>query len=339
MSDANSVWGDESTRLFTALGPDDVLRIAEVFGVRCTGRSLQLNSMENRVFQIEIEPEDNSLPQTHPSRFRIIKFYRPGRWSKDQIMEEHNFLFDLVEEEYPVVCPVKLENGESIYVDSRTGLFASVFPRIGGRNVDELRDDQIPIVGRLLSRMHAIGRKRESLHRLELNCFTYGDQNLDLIINSNYLPANLEKTYIDLVEDLLDKIEPMFDGVFYQRVHGDCHLGNLLDGQSGLFWVDFDDTVMGPAVQDIWLVEGGRDDYSIRRREALLTSYETFSSFDYSTLKLIEPLRTLRLIHFTAWIGKRYQDPAFKKAYPDYGTIEYWTDQIDTLREQSELIL
>ena len=339
IDDSQTVWGDEQTKFFTALGPDQVLRVSEVFGVRCTGRSLQLNSMENRVYQVEIESPDDTLPANHPDRFRIIKFYRPGRWSYDQIKDEHIFLRDLVDEEYPVVTPVVLNDGDTIFKDPETGLFASMFPRIGGRNVDELRPDQIPIVGRLLARLHVVGQKKVSQHRLTLNCQNYGDQNLELILSMELLPENLEKIYMDLVEDLLDVIDPMLSASPVQRVHGDCHLGNLLDGASGLFWVDFDDTVMGPPVQDIWLVESGRDDYSKRRLDHLLEAYETFKPFDYSSLKLIEPLRTLRLIHFSAWIGKRYQDLSFKKAYPEYGTPGYWSEQIETLREQAELIV
>jgi len=335
---SNSVWGNESTQFFTSLGPDQVLKAAELFGVKCTGRSLQLNSMENRVYQVEIEPADDSIPQNSPERYRIIKFYRPGRWSFDQINEEHIFLSDLVAEEYPVVCPIEYEPGSTILKDPETGLYTSMFPRIGGRNVDELRDHQIPIVGRLLARLHAIGGKKISSHRLHLNCDTYGDQNLDLILSLKVLPPNYEDTYVTLIEDLLDMIEPMFENVEYQRVHGDCHLGNLLDGNDGLFWVDFDDMVMAPPVQDIWLVESGRDDYSLRRRDSLLSAYETFKAFDYDSLKLVEPLRTLRLLHFTAWIGKRYQDMSFKKAFPEYGTDGYWQDQIETMREQSELV-
>jgi Ser/Thr protein kinase RdoA (MazF antagonist) len=336
--DAISVWGDELTRYFHDLSPDKVLDIAERFGVRCTGRSLQLNSMENRVYQIEIEIDDSDIPVNHPERYRIIKFYRPGRWSYGQIREEHLFLQDLVEVEYPVVAPVLIAEDETIYTDEETGLYVSMFPRIGGRNVDELQESQLAIVGRLLARLHLVGKKRPHAHRLSLDIETYGDSNLDLILSLEVLPKEIETIYIDLVEDLLDLIDPLLEGVFTQRIHGDCHLGNLLDGAQGLFWVDFDDTVMGPPVQDIWLVESGRDEYSKRRLDSLLAAYETFQPFDYSTLKLIEPLRTLRLIHFSAWIGKRYQDGSFKRAYPEYGSPEYWQDQIVTLREQAELI-
>jgi Ser/Thr protein kinase RdoA (MazF antagonist) len=337
-TNAHSVWGDKQTQHFHILGPDKVLQIAEGFGISCTGRSLQLNSMENRVYQIEIEHEDSNIPLNHPERYRIIKFYRPGRWSYEQIKEEHIFLQDLVDIEYPVVAPLVHPTNDTIFRDEETGLLVSLFNKIGGRNVDELQPVQLSIVGRLLARLHLVGKKRVHQHRLTLTTDTYGDQNIDLIISLGVLPPELESIYITLVEDLLDLIEPLMEGVYLQRVHGDCHLGNLLDGANGLFWVDFDDTVMGPPVQDIWLVESGRDDYSRRRQETLLAAYETFTSFDYSTLRLIEPLRTLRLIHFAAWIGKRYQDDSFKRAYPEYGSKEYWLDQITTLREQLDIV-
>lgn len=332
-----SVWGKSETEFFNNLTPDRILKAAENFGVKCTGRCLQLNSMENRVFQLEIV-SDKELPNSDPEKFRIIKFYRPGRWSFEQIKDEHDFLQDLIEEDYPVVCPIKDLNNSTIFIDPETNLFASLFPKIGGRNVDELRNEQLQIVGRLLARLHVIGKKRNAENRLTLNCNTYGDQNLDLILSLNVIPLDLEKVYIDLVENLLDMIEPLLNQFETQRVHGDCHLGNLLDGDKGLFWVDFDDMLIAPPVQDIWLVESGRDEYSKRRLDTILEAYETFKSFDAKSLKLIEPLRTLRLIHFTAWIGKRYEDMSFKKAYPDYGTNEYWLDQIKTLREQAELI-
>lgn len=335
---ANSVWGNNSTQFFHALTPDKVLSIAERFGIKCTGRSMQLNSMENRVYQVEIDVDSRDLPQNHPERYRIIKFYRPGRWSYDQIKEEHIFLQDLVSVEYPVVAPFPFTNGDTICTDAETGLHVALFPKIGGRNVDELQGSQLSITGRLLARLHLVGKQRPHNHRLKLDIENYGDSNLDLILSLGMLPPELERIYIDIVEDLLDMIDPLMDGVYTQRIHGDCHLGNLLDGASGLFWVDFDDTVTGPPVQDIWLVESGRDDYSKRRLETLLAAYESFMPFDYTTLKLIEPLRTLRLIHFSAWIGKRYQDEAFKRAFPDYGNSGYWQDQITTLREQADLI-
>lgn len=334
---ATSVWGNEKTRLFDSLEPHQILRMAEVFGVKCTGRTIALNSMENRVYQIEIELEKEKISSSSDI-YKIIKFYRPGRWSYEQIEEEHIFLKDLVEAEYPVVLPMEFEEGYTIYHDKETDLYVSMFPKIGGRNVDEIKNSQLPIVGRLLSRLHLVGRKRDYKHRLKLDIDTYGDKNLDLICNLKMIPHNVEDDYIDLVEELLDLIEPHLEGLQYQRVHGDCHLGNLLDGSSGLFWVDFDDSMMAPPVQDVWLIESGRDDYSKRRLDILLEAYNTFSTFDNSTLKLFEPLRTLRLIHFAAWIGKRYQDNSFKRAYPDYESSEYWLDQIATLREQAELI-
>jgi Ser/Thr protein kinase RdoA (MazF antagonist) len=331
---SQSVWGSEGTQFFHSLLPDKILQCAEKFGVKCTGRCVQLNSMENRVFDLEIDSESENVRD----KFRVIKFYRPGRWSLDQIREEHEFLFDLVEvEDYPVVAPVKLESGETIYTDPETGLHCALFPKVGGRNVDEISAFQIPIIGRLLARMHVIGAKKEFKHRLKLNVENYGFNNLNLIEDLQLLPAHLETRYFDLADEIVGRCAQILEPYPLQRIHGDAHQGNVLDGVNGLFFVDFDDTVSGPPVQDIWLIVPGTDEYSKNQRLDLLEAYETFKTFDYTSLKLIEPLRTLRMIHFSAWIGKRYEDQAFKKAFPEYGTEAYWTEQIKALEEQGEL--
>ncbi len=328
-----SVWGSKETQFFHSLLPDTILACAEKFGVRCTGRCLQLNSLENRVFDLEIDSDSENIRD----RFRVIKFYRPGRWTREQIQEEHQFLFDLVEEDYPVVAPIKLESGETIYTDPETGIFCSLFPKVGGRNVDEITQFQLPIIGRLLARMHVIGAKRENKHRLTLNAETYGDNNIDLIQELRLVPAHLEQRYLDLATLIVDKCDEIISPYPVQRIHGDSHQGNILDGTDGLFFVDFDDAVTGPPVQDIWLVIPGGDDYSRNQRLDLLEAYEMFKTFDYTSLKLIEPLRTLRMIHFDAWIGKRYEDQAFKKAFPEYGTENYWSEEIRALEEQGEM--
>lgn len=334
----SSVWGDEATQLFECLTPDTILRFVEGYGTRTTGRVLQLNSMENRVYQVELDIDNNDIPLTHPDRYRIVKFYRPGRWTFEQIKEEHDFLSELAAEEFPIVSAIPRQDTERIVKDPETGLYACVYPRVGGRNIDEVKQVHLSIIGRMLARLHVIGKRKVYEHRLPLTVDTYGDANLDLILSLEILPHAKEQTYIDLVEDIFDMIDPLFKDVAYQRVHGDCHLGNILEGPEGLFLVDFDDSVMAPPVQDIWLIEGGRDDYSIKRREELLRYYLEFSDFDFDSLNLIEPLRTLRIIHFTAWIGKRYQDQAFKKSYPEFATPEYWSEMLETLSEQAELI-
>jgi len=328
-------WGEEETRYFFSLTPDRILDAVEKTGLQCTGRAFQLNSMENRVYDLEIVSEEKKSGVDSC----ITKFYRPGRWSFDQISEEHQFLFDLVEYDIPVVAPKRSESGETIFKLDDLDIYFSIFPKVGGRNPSELDSEQLGIVGRLLARLHNVGSTKEAASRIELSPENYGYQSLDFLLENNSLPANIEQDYQDLVEEICETSIELFQDKSIQRVHGDCHLGNLLWGDQGPFWVDFDDMCRAPCVQDIWLVVPGRDEESKRQLDVLLGSYEQMRSFDYSELELVEPLRTLRIVHFNAWIAKRWKDPFFPKAFPQFGTDNYWLDQLSTLREQADLIL
>ncbi len=329
-------WGEEATRFFFELTPEKILSAVETTGVSCTGRCLQLASMENRVYELEIETNDS---KTLSDRFRIVKFYRPGRWSAEQIQDEHNFLFDLVEYDIPVVAPLRDEEGKSFHEMAELGIYFSVFPKVGGRNPDELDNESLAIVGRLLARMHNVGQTREASNRIFLDPETYGYNSLDFLLENGSLPGGLQDEYESLVEEICEASFKLFEAASIQRVHGDCHLGNLLWGEKGPFWVDFDDMVNAPCVQDIWMVVPGRDEFAIRQREQLINSYEQMRSFDWNEINLIEPLRTLRMIHFNAWIAKRWEDPYFPKSFPEFGSDKYWLEQLQTLREQAELIL
>lgn len=334
---AQHVWGNEETQFFYQLTPEKILNAVEKeLGVKCTGRTQALNSMENRVYEIEIELDE---PPTDPSQaFLIAKFYRPGRWTKPQIEEEHEFLAELDVNEIPVVAPFVNEDQQSVFTHEETGLFFTIFPKQGGRSPDELDDKQMEQVGRLLSRMHSVGAMHPAKHRITLTPDSYGRQNLEFLLSQDLVPVEVRSAYENAVNALCDAIDKPFRDVRMQRLHGDCHMGNLLFGRQGMFWVDFDDMVMGPCVQDIWLLIPGRDDYAKLKLEKLLTGYESMGHFDRATLKLIEPLRALRYIHFTAWIAKRWKDPAFPKAFPYFGTMKYWQEQLLDLREQSALI-
>jgi Ser/Thr protein kinase RdoA (MazF antagonist) len=193
--------------------------------------------------------------------------------------------------------------------------------------------------GRLLARMHNIGAMHKADHRIELNPETYGLQNLEFLLSSDLIPPELRQAYESVVKGICQHIAPLFAKVKPQRLHGDCHIGNLLVGRQGMFWVDFDDMVMGPPVQDLWLLIPGRDAYGRAKQEKLLSGYETMRAFPMESLALIEPLRALRYVHFAAWIGKRWHDPAFPRAFPYYGTMKYWQEQLLDLREQHALIL
>lgn len=333
-----SAWGSKETEYFYALTPHKILDAVEYFGFRCTGRSLALNSMENRVYDIEIDIEDDKMPLNSPERFRIIKFYRPGRWTREQIQEEHSFLHDLVENDIPAVAPIQMEDGNTILEMPDIKIFCAVFPKVGGRNPDELTEDQIPLVGRLLARLHNVGDIKKAKHRIELTPETYGLQSLDYLLENETLPEHLENRYADLVEEICDACAEDFKNVEYQRIHGDCHLGNLLWGKQGLFWVDFDDMVNGPCVQDLWLIFPSRDAVAQEQLRNLISAYEQMRPFDHRSLRLIEPLRALRMIHFNAWIAKRWEDPAFQRTFVEFGTEKFWNEQIRGLDEQLDLI-
>lgn len=330
------MWGDEDTQYFYELGPDKILEAIEDLGYETTGRCLTCNSMENRVYDVEIIVDEDKISSPSDA-FRIIKFYRPGRWTQEQILEEHTFLADLAEEEIPVIEPIA-HDGKTLFKMHDSNIYYAVFPKRGGRVPDEMDFEQLERMGRLLARLHATGRARQARHRIRLTPETYGRQNLEYLLLSQSIPSYLESQYQQLVENICKLSTPLFDKTPVQRIHGDCHIGNILWGASGLQLFDFDDMVVGPPVQDIWLVIPGRDDDALRQRNILLDAYKTMSDFDDRSLRLIEPLRALRFIHFSAWIAKRYQDPAFTRAFPDFGTPVYWETQIHDLRDQLALI-
>lgn len=335
MSDSSSAWGDKETKFFFELTPERILDAVEVAGVRCSGRALALNSMENRVYDVEVLPDDHTAK---PINY-IAKFYRPGRWSKEQILDEHRFLLQLVEYEIPVIAPLKFPDGSTLKTLPDANIYYTLFPKAGGRSPDELDTDQRMQVGRLIARMHNVGSIEPATHRLKLTPQTYGRDNLNYLLQANLIPENIRDSYKDLVNSICDLTEPWFEKATYQRVHGDAHFGNLIWGREGPLWVDFDDMVMGPCVQDIWLITPGREERDVVERAELLEAYEQLRPFDYSSLKLIEPLRSMRFIHFTAWIARRFDDPAFKAAFPYFGTEKYWFEKLQDLYEQKELIV
>ncbi len=328
----------DPTKHFYDLTPDKILDAVELTGLRCTGRCLTLNSMENRVYEVEIETEGTEVKSRSDS-FRVVKFYRPGRWSKEQLEAEHQFLLDLQEAEVPVVAPLKFDDGSTLYELTDLGIYCTVFPKQGGRPPEELSEEHARWLGRLIARMHSVGTRREANCRLALTPEVYGTQNLEFILNQDLLPPGVKNHYVDIVQEIIALATPLFEKAPLQRIHGDCHPGNILWGSDGPFFLDFDDMVRGPAVQDIWLVNPGRDEESLRTRNAMLDGYEEMRPFPWHTLNLIEPLRALRFIHFSAWIGKRWSDPFFPKYFPQYGTQDYWMGQIGDLTDQRDWII
>jgi Ser/Thr protein kinase RdoA (MazF antagonist) len=327
----------ESSRFFFELTPDRVLESVEASGLRCTGRCLALNSFENRVYDVELESDEK--PANPSAHRRVAKFYRPGRWTREQILEEHRFILDLVADEIPAIAPIKFEDtGETLHQTREGGMWYALFPKVGGRAPDELTTEQLRRIGRLLGRIHNAGARREAPHRLALTPETYARDNLRFLLEGEWIPLEFRKRYEDAVLAICERVAPWFAETPTHRLHGDCHLGNLLWNDQGPFFLDFDDMVRGPAVQDLWLLLPGRDEFARRQLDDLLEGYEEMRAFDRASLRLIEPLRALRFIHYTAWVARRWEDPAFPHAFPQFGSHRYWSDETDDLEEQLRLI-
>jgi Ser/Thr protein kinase RdoA (MazF antagonist) len=329
---------ESETEYFFKLSPAHILDAVEELGFRCTGRCLPLNSLENRVYEVEIEVDDPEKLASPSDRFRIVKFYRPGRWSEEQILEEHTFLKNLKDADIPVVPPVPLADGRTLTRLADVGLWYTVFPKQRGRAPDEMNFEQAERLGRLMARVHNIGAAGKAEHRLRLTPDVYGLQNLHFLLEQNALPIEVRPYYKQVVEEICAITSPWFAEAEAQRIHGDCHIGNILWGPEGPFLVDFDDMLIGPCVQDLWLILPARDEESRLLFQILVDSYEEMRRFDRNTLKLVEPLRALRFIRFSAWIAKRWEDPAFPPIFTRFGTPQYWQEQLADLRHQLETI-
>lgn len=313
-----------STEDFFSLTPDRVLSAVEALGVRCTGLCYPLNSLENRVY--EIEREDRSRV--------VAKFYRPGRWSVDAVLDEHTFLADLAAAEIPVAAPIALPDGATARYVEGTSILCALFPRVGGRVPDECTEEQLRRLGGLLARIHTVGSSRAAPHRASLTVARYGRESLATLLAAPTLPPTLAPRLRAVSEALFARIGPWFEDLDVHRIHGDCHPGNLLWGAAGPFFLDFDDMLTGPPVQDLWMLVPAYDDEGAHRRDVVLEGYEVFRAFDRSTLRLVEPLRALRYLHYAAWITRRWHDPAFPRAFPHYGAERYWSELTDDIAEQ-----
>jgi Ser/Thr protein kinase RdoA (MazF antagonist) len=311
---------------YDALTPDLLLNAIESIGLRCDGRLLALNSYENRVYQVGIE---DSTPV-------VAKFYRPGRWSRAALQEEHDFAWELADRDIPVVAPVRDAAGRSLH--EQGGFHFAVYPRQGGRWPDLDRREHRVWMGRFLGRLHAVGMTRPFAHRPTLDVRSFGQEPRDFVLGRGGLPDYLEAAYRSLVDGLLRTIERRFaeyGPVRTIRLHGDCHPGNILWTDQGPHFVDLDDCRMGPAIQDLWmLLSGDREEMGLQLG-ALLEGYQDFCDFDYGQLGLIEPLRTLRIIHYAGWLAQRADDPAFQQAFPWFYGPRYWEEHILSLREQA----
>ncbi len=309
---------------FKALTPDFIMDAIESQGYLCDGRNLALNSYENRVYQIGIEDETPI----------IAKFYRPQRWSDAQILEEHAFSEELAAQELPIVCALKNTQDESLhqFKDFRFALFE----RKGGHAPELDYQDNLLILGRLLGRMHLTGAGEKFTYRPSINIQNFGYESTEFI-REHFIPSELEIAYDSLAQDVLKSMEDVIERagpVNMIRVHGDCHAGNMLWRDDKPNFVDFDDARMAPAVQDIWmLLSGSREQQGVQLNQ-ILDGYFEFNDFDMRELQWIEVFRTLRIMHYAAWLARRWSDPAFPRSFPWFDTARYWEEHILELREQ-----
>ena len=320
---------------YSRLTPDVVLDAVESLGLQADGRLLALNSYENRVYQVGIEVDDGARGQAV-----VAKFYRPSRWSDAQILEEHAFAAELVEAEIPVVAPLAVA-GKTLH---RAGDFRfTVYPRQGGRAA-ELEDDTVlEWLGRFIGRIHAIGATRPFSHRPVLDIESFGEEPREFLLASGFIPPDLLEPWRQASSLALEGVRAAFaraGDVGMLRVHGDCHASNVLwtpqtgNAVGGPHFVDLDDSRMAPAIQDLWMLVSGDRDSMAHQLGKLVRGYEDFREFDDRELQLLEPLRTLRLIHYQAWLARRWDDPAFPMAFPWFNTPRYWQDRVLEMREQ-----
>jgi Ser/Thr protein kinase RdoA (MazF antagonist) len=313
---------------FAELTPDLVLDALAQLDLTSDGRLLALNSYENRVYQIGME-EGPPL---------VAKFYRSGRWSNDAILEEHRFVEELAGHEIPVVPPMSVA-GNTMHVFK--GFRFSIFPKRGGRAPELEAEGTLEWMGRFIGRIHAVGAVQPFRARPLLDIASFGEEPRNYLLSHSFIPAELIDTYRSVVDQAIEKVRICFEragDVHSIRLHGDCHGGNVLWTDDGPHFVDFDDSRMGPAVQDIWMLLSGERADMTRQLADVLAGYEDFFEFNPKELYLIEALRTLRLVYYAAWLARRWHDPAFPAAFPWFNTQHYWQDRILELREQIALM-
>lgn len=318
--------GARASAGFYALTPDRVLDAVEVGGLRCTGRCLPLRAFENRVYEVELD-DDRRL---------VVKFHRPGRWSREAILDEHAFLAELAEAEVPVVPPLDLGTGSTL--GEIDGILYTAFPKVRGRVLDELGPDLRRRLGRTLGRMHAVGAAREAPHRPRLGVERSIDASLEVLLGGHFIPDHLAARYRDVALRIANAVRAPLGAARAQRIHGDLHPSNILWTSEGPILIDFDDFLTGPPVQDFWLLARGDSEEARRARDELIEGYELFREFDRSTLGLCEPLRALRIVYISGWIAKRWDDPAFPGAFPTFRDQGYWAQEYEELTRIADAI-
>ncbi len=324
---------------FSALTPDAVLNHVEAaLGRRATNLCRPLSSYINRVYDVQMEDGD----------WVVVKFYRPGRWTREALKDEQDFVTELAAAEIPVIAPIAGRDGTTLHESN--GLFYTLLPKQGGRPLEEPDTAQWLELGRLLARMHVVGSQRRATHRIALDPRASTRAHLDLILRCEFPTPGVRREYEQVAREVVDEIAPLFDGIERVRIHGDCHRANILSRPSArseadaprapapFFLIDFDDMAMGPPVQDLWMILPGHLRDSRAELNLLLEGYETFRDFDHSSLRLIEPLRAMRMIHFTAWCARQRMDGGFARIAPDWGSVAYWrTETADLQRQLQEI--
>jgi Ser/Thr protein kinase RdoA (MazF antagonist) len=321
---------DAATLAYQQLQPEQILAAVESVGFRCDGRLLALNSYENRVYQVGLEDAEPV----------VAKFYRPHRWADAAIQEEHDFAHELAAAEVPVVAPCRdPRDGATLHFHHQFRF--AVFPRCGGRAPELDNLDHLLQLGRFAGRLHAVGAGSRFRERPEISIEVFGEESVRFLLDSGFIPADLAIAYRTLTEDLLRRVRACFERAGdYRRIrlHGDCHAGNVLWTDDGPHIVDLDDARSGPAVQDLWMFLSGPAHEQTAQLERLLEGYTQFAHFDARELHLVEALRTLRLMHYYAWLARRWEDPAFPRAFPWFNTQRCWEDHVLSLREQAALM-
>jgi Ser/Thr protein kinase RdoA (MazF antagonist) len=327
---------------FSGLTPELILDALDGVGMRSDGRFLQLNSYENRVFQVFLID----------GKAVVTKFYRPERWSDAQILEEHSFSAELAAEEIPVAAPLVLSADDDsplqvalsgapttlATVSIAEGCYRfAVSQRKAGRAPELEQPATLEWIGRFIGRMHAVGARKPFAHRRSLTVAEFGWDCRDWLLAHGNIPSEVQSEWHDAVNAALTEVQRAFDRIGDLnpiRLHGDCHVGNVLWTDAGPHFVDLDDCLMGPAIQDLWMLLSGDEAAARQQLRSLLVGYEQFMDFDDRQIALIEPLRTLRIVHQSAWLAKRWRDPAFPPSFPWFGTSGYWQQVAQQLRQQ-----
>ncbi|MEO0576589.1 MAG: serine/threonine protein kinase [Pseudomonadota bacterium] len=313
---------------FSTLLPDDILNAVESVGYQCNGDFLALNSYENRVYRVTLDDATRV----------VVKFYRPQRWSNDAIAEEHDYACAMAALDLPVVPP-RDHNGATLHEFDQHRF--AVFDCVGGHWPALDSSDTLKQLGRLTGRIHLAGAQARFSHRGSVSLESHGYDARDYLLDNEIIPESLEEAYATLADDILEHLDEQFDdgaGFAQLRIHNDLHPGNVLEDGDRLHIVDTDDVANGVAIQDLWMFLSGNEDEQSGQLSALLEGYESFRNFDIGELSLIEPLRTLRLMHYAAWLARRWEDPAFQRAFPWFDSVRYWNEHILSLREQLALL-